>query len=261
MSKAYTDEFLISELHRFVREKGKVPKYGEMSPRNGYPSIGAYRSHFGTHNNALEMAKLPLNQYQNCWQDGTEVCCKCGNYLKQGQSWHTKGLPKGEVMCQRCYDNIHTDYMNGNLDINSSPGRGRAGEILVVKTLGIGKEHDCNLIKWGHKVDLIHKEYKKIDVKTSLLSDKYNKWAFGFNAKKVVDTYICVGLSLTGKYVRHIWVVPNENEIRNKPNLSIYGTFSSIYDNKHWEVDSKPYSDVWQEMIVNYQNDECEIFK
>lgn len=57
-----TDEELLDELHRFVRENGRVPTAPEMSPKFGYPAAGAYVSHFGSFNNALETAGLiPVN--------------------------------------------------------------------------------------------------------------------------------------------------------------------------------------------------------
>ena len=92
-------------------------KYSDMTNKNGYPSAETYKSRFKTWNNALEIANLPLNKTGER-RTGLETCCKCGNYLKQGQHWHTKELPKGEVMCLNCYQNIYRldDYKNGKLD-------------------------------------------------------------------------------------------------------------------------------------------------
>lgn len=60
--KKYSEAELISELHKFVKENGRVPRYVDMNKRNGYISISVYQRHFKTWNNALKCAKLPINQ-------------------------------------------------------------------------------------------------------------------------------------------------------------------------------------------------------
>ena len=186
---------------------------------------------------------------------GLETCCKCGCNREQTLQWYTKGLPKGQVICKNCYKKAQSDYMKGNLNINSSTGRGRSGEILVVKVLNIGKEHDCNRITCGYKVDLIHKEYGKIDVKTVKLIYEYNNWSFKFNAKKEAHTYICIGLNSEGKNVEHVWVVPNKDYIRDLTTLTVYDTHRSLFNRKHYEVDVKPYNNMWKTMKL----DNCKI--
>jgi len=260
MPKRYTDEFLISELHRFVRENGKVPTQSDMQGKFGYPSFWTYHSRFGSFNLALKKSDLKLNHYQRKL-DGTETCSYCGKRADEILNFKQWLYPNDIRYCHQHGDHGVPNYVTGNLDINSSTGRGRTGEILILKTLDIGTEYDCNLISRGYKIDLYHDEYKKIDVKTSLLGDNSNVWYFNINAKKEADTYICVGLSLTGKYIRYIWVVPNEDKIRNLTGLSIYCTPYSLSTHGHWEVDKKQYIKIWQEMIIHYQSGECKIFK
>ena len=251
----HTDEELISELHRFHRENNRVPKASEMTRKNGYPSLQAYITHFKTFNNALIRARLKPNRIHHVGTlDGTEICSYCAKRADEipvFRNWYYD--EKGNRFCDKHGRN--QDYIKGNLDINSTTGLGRAGEILIVKTLKIGDEHDCNRISCGYKFDLYHNKYKKINVKTSLFNYEYNNWTFGFNAKKVANTYICIGLSSDRSIVEHVWVVPNEGYIRNLSGLKIYNTFDSLYNRKHWEVDAKPYNDIWQTMKL----DNCKI--
>ena len=188
--------------------------------------------------------------------DGTETCSYCGRRADEIPNFRQWRLHDYRRYCEQHGANGLRDYVKGNLDINSKVGCGRSGEILVIKTLGIGKEHDCNRISCGHKFDLYHKDYSKIDVKTSLLSNSKNShWKFNLFAKKEVDTYICVGLSFDRNIVEHVWIVPNEGEIRNLNGLVIYNAHVSLSGRSKWEVVVKPYNDMWQTMKL----DNCKI--
>lgn len=48
VSKKYTKEFLIDEFWRFYKENNRYPNSKEMIVKNGYPSIDAYKTHWGT---------------------------------------------------------------------------------------------------------------------------------------------------------------------------------------------------------------------
>ena len=78
----YTDEFLISELHRFVHEHKRIPKAHDMKLTGGYPTHDAYYNHFGSWNNGLKTAGLKINK-TNIHRTGKEICCKCGCSRKQ----------------------------------------------------------------------------------------------------------------------------------------------------------------------------------
>lgn len=264
MSKKYTDEFLISELQRFHRENGRVPTSRDMTPKSGYPTFGTYQYYFGAWNNALEAADLDKNQIHHIETlDGTETCSYCGRRSDEIPHFISWIYHNNVRYCHKHGYNGKgiPDYVTGNLDINSPTGLGRAGEILVAKTLEIADEYDCNRISCGFKIDLYHDEYGKIDVKTSSLNYEYNNWGFGFFAKKDADTYICIGLSYGNKYVQHVWIIPNINDVKNKIGLNIKDTSRSLSNREHWEVLSKPYDDVWQEMIIGYRNGNCKVFK
>jgi len=252
MGKTYTDEFLILELQRFVRENSRAPKKYEMGPKNDYPAIGAYVGHFKTWCNALETAGFKLNQYQNHRQDGTETCAYCNKRADEINNFGAWYYIDGKRYCMKHGQRNNPDYVKGQLDINSAKGLGRAGEILVVKTLGIGKEHDCNRISCGFKFDMYHEEFGKIDVKTALLSYNDNNWGFGFPDKLEIKTFICLGMSSDRSTVEHVWIVPNEGDKRS---FSASDTYRSLSNRKHWEVNSETYDNMWQTMKL----DNCKI--
>ena len=66
----YTKKFLILELQRFHMKRNRVPRYNDMTLKNGYPSGEAYRRHFGTWNDALKLAKLKINKIHPKFKDG-----------------------------------------------------------------------------------------------------------------------------------------------------------------------------------------------
>lgn len=252
MNKAYTDEFLISELYRFYNEKNNVPVAHEMCPNKGYPSNATYANHFGSWNNALINAgfKINLKRYK---LTGTETCSYCekrADEIPNFRCWRYDY--NNNRFCEK--HGQDQDYIKGELDINSSLGLGRAGELLVVNTLKITKEFDCNRISCNFKIDLIHNKFGKIDVKTSSLDYKYHVWDFPFRAKKEADIYICIGLSSNRKNVEHVWFVPNTGKIRNSIGITISDTLRSLHNRKKYEVNNKPYNDIWKSMKLDNCN-------
>lgn len=54
----YKPDFLISELHRFVDEFGRIPITIDFENLEGYPSRKSFSNHFGSFNNALKAAGI-----------------------------------------------------------------------------------------------------------------------------------------------------------------------------------------------------------
>ena len=247
--KKYTDEELISELCRFVEEEGFIPNTYILTTKRGYIPYQSYIARYGSLDNALEIAGLPLNQYHSDSNlDGTEVCCYCGKRADEINGFRSWLYDNGFRYCEE--HRRGPDYIKGTLDVNSATAQGRIGEILVVKVLNINKEHDCNRISCHYKFDLIHEKYGKIDVKTSKLSIK-NMWLFNFKAKKEANTYICIGLSSNRKTVEHVWIVPNEREIKDLKILNIANKHVSLLNNSKWEVDNEPYNIAYHSMSLD----------
>jgi hypothetical protein len=58
----YTDEFLINELHRWVKDNGKVPTTDAWDASSGYPSRLTYQRRFGSWGTVLTMGGYPENR-------------------------------------------------------------------------------------------------------------------------------------------------------------------------------------------------------
>lgn len=251
---AYTKEFLISELQRFYNENGKVPGALDMNTKAGYPYASAYQYHFNSWNNALIEADFEINQ-KHREIDGTETCSYCGKRADEIPNFGCWRYPGDVRYCNQHGQHGIADYVMGDLDINSSKGLGRAGEILVAKTLKIPEEYDCNRKSCHAPTDMYHENYGKIDVKTALFSITRNTWRFKFKAKQESDTYFCVGLSSNRSNVKHVWIVLNKGKIKNLQTFGVYDTYRSLLNRSHWEVDAKPYNDIWKTMKL----DNCKI--
>jgi hypothetical protein len=85
----YTDEFLIAELHRFVKENHRNPIHDDFMNNPEYPSAPTYVVHFGSWNASLERAGLNLNRcynrdpdfliselYRFIEENGRSPCCR-----------------------------------------------------------------------------------------------------------------------------------------------------------------------------------------
>lgn len=246
----YTKEFLISELHRFYDETNRVPVAADMNIKNNYPSAGAYVRYFDSWNNALITAGFEINKRNNRL-DGTETCFYCGKRADEIPNFTSWYYYDGIRYCVQHGGGGLRDYVMGMLDINSAKGLGRAGEILVAKTLKIPEEYDCNRKSCHAPTDMYHENYGKIDVKTSLLSVVSNNWKFTFNPEKDPNTYICIGLSLTRSIVKHVWILPNEGKVKNLQLFGVRNSYKGLENRKRWEVDIKPYNDTWKSMKLN----------
>ena len=60
--KILDEQFLISELQRFVSENNRNPRQIDMFKKNGYPSMNRYLKYFGSWNNALMEAGLEIEK-------------------------------------------------------------------------------------------------------------------------------------------------------------------------------------------------------
>ena len=261
MSKIYTDKFLISELQRFYRENDEAPTQLDMQGKFGYPSFITYISHFGSWNNALEIANLPLNQTRER-RTGLEICSKCGCKKIKNKNWYTKGLAEGEVMCFNCYQKINcfSDYMSGSLDKNSNRAKATISEQVVKNVLNLEERHDCNFAyDFNYPVDLYHKDkYKYINVKDSKLYNRKNHssfWNFNLTQKETPDTYIMLGYDENRKNILHVWVtdaiddfVFNEKTEKLLKIKTVTNIPNSLKEAEPWKVDPKPYNDMLHKM-------------
>ena len=143
----YTDEFLISELHRFYDEFEFVPTQLIMNETNGYLTAYYFVKCFGSWNNALKVAGFKLNQY--CPKlDGTETCSYCGkgaNEIPNFTGWVYHSYIR---YCRKHGGgNGLRDYVIGNLDIKSE-----RAETSWERYSGIKSSELFRLEKWVNKM-------------------------------------------------------------------------------------------------------------
>ena len=212
----YTDESLMSELHRFVNQYGHVPTASTMDATKGYPSSHAYLSHFCTWNNALLNAGYNINR-RYLPIDGHKKCVKCGDL--DTSKWHHD--LQGDLICHACYGQLRSLYTYGKLNPDSNVGIGVIAEKLVSKLLGISPENQCNIeYKFNHAYDLYSDVLGTINVKSSTF--RSNRWSFNLRNACYPDTYVFVAFSDDRKNIDHLWIIPSNNSIvKNKIGLSI----------------------------------------
>lgn len=222
-TKKLSNEFLISELHRYNEEFGEIPTKDKIIANSEYPVATPFQRAFGSWNNALIAAGFSLNQYQDHWQTGDEVCSICGGD-KGKKNWNYD--EKLNKICMNCntklYYKKHKNplYKCGKLNYKSMSAKGLIGELIVQKVLNIEINENLN-DKWGNSYDLYDKKYGKIDVKTStkINGTKNKMWNIGLiNSKKDIiyqkcDTIIILCKSTNEKIIEKVWIIPSYAEI------------------------------------------------
>lgn len=252
-----TREFLISEIQRFYKLNGRVPKRRDMVVGDGYPCIADFINEFGSWNNAVkESGFKTINRIT-----GDEVCIICGT--KKTGCWFYYNNDNDRI-CRTCYDKQHgkekTDYMNGRLDIDSPTGFAFLSQRVVARKLRIETKHDCNCT-YGHNYpgfDLLQlhgEKYGRIQVKTAVIRNKDISllWTFNIGNYLECDTYIMLGFTKNKSDVEKVWVIPSDrNIIIDRDSLQIYlnPKYMGIVAREisKYEVDSRPYNYTYHNM-------------
>jgi len=243
MDKTLDKSSLLIFLCNFVEENGRTPKVSDI---NINPMI--FQKHFGSFNNALLEAKLLFDESRH-GLPGFETCDVCGKFKFKHKDWHYQN---NQRLCTSCCS--HADYKNGCLDPESNTGFGFIGQRVVAKTLGLELKHDCNCsINFGVPYDLYDKaKYGKIDVKSCTFNVKSNNWSFSLHNKKIPDTYVMLGFSYNRGYIRRVWIIDvYSNLMYNKKSFTVTPRYLGLEKNKHLQVDTKPYNDIYHNMSLN----------
>jgi len=119
MKIKYTDDELINDLHRFVKENGRSPRRDDMKYSNGYITCAKYINAFGSWSNALDIANI--GAYRHIY-NGTELCDIC----KSDSTDHWRYIDKQRV-CKKCYtknfksnpkkDKLSLEVVSSELDL------------------------------------------------------------------------------------------------------------------------------------------------
>ena len=246
-------EFLISELHRFVKENGRNPIFDDMGKKSGFPSPRPYIEMFGTWNNTLLEAGLPFNHYQRKL-DGSEVCCNCNK--NPHNIWRYD--MKNNRYCPACF--AGAAYRFGNLDPESTTGLGYIGQVITREALSLPIKNDYNISdNFNSPFDLYDDDkYGEINVKCAKLcqSKIWNNTYWSFNIGDTVkpDYYFMLGLSENKNQVEHVWVVNSDALfIKNKCTAVIANSINGLNKRIEFEDDNELYNNIYHN--INWNND------
>ena len=95
MSTKYTDDFLLGELNRYYAENNTVPIKNKFKASSGYVSSWVIVNRFGSWNNALELANLPVNikQTKNNYWNRDYIIAYTNGYIKKYNKYPNSKAP------------------------------------------------------------------------------------------------------------------------------------------------------------------------
>ena len=243
--RRYDDEFLLNELKRFYNIYGRSPTYNDFVTNKNFPCTNAYQKHFGTWNNALQLAGLNINHMQ-VKLIGNEYCEICKS--KKSSHWYYKNDLR---ICDKCYTG-NRNYLYGRLNPNSTTGIGVITEHVVYTVL-----NDCVKCNtednFCAQYDLISKKYGNINVKSSKIKKVNNEnsfyWQFS-KTSKIPDYYICIGFNKTKTEILKVWIINSKILINTKNRIYISNSEKGLNKFKQFEVDLEPYNNVYQNLDI-----------
>lgn len=245
----FDESFLIDILQVFYEEYGRSPASYELRYFNRSLSIHAFSKVFGSWNNALKEAGVPINNNYS-YYDGTETCSNCGGE-RLGKSWQYKNDKR---LCQSCYDG--SKYKYGELEPKSKLGIHFVSKILVLKYFNA--ETNCKRNEKFDFSNILNIEDKNYRINTSKYSKSHNFWNFKFISNKSIDNYMFIAFSENHEDIEHVWMFPkNAERIINKKNISITKSNYSIEKIKEYELDSEKFNDIYHSLKL----EKCSILK
>lgn len=190
-------------------------------------------------------------------------CCICNNYGTRINStsgspqWHSHICDKKDCaryICDNCWGKSYrcSDFRSGNLDPDSTSGKGFIAEMIVAKTRNL-KNCNIELDNFHATFDLsIDPEYGKLQVKGPSISG--NRWKATFNSiEHNFDHVFVVCMDRHRKHVERVYIVPRSKLIGKKAVL-IYKDWSKIRGISEFEwieeyrVDARPYDDTFHSL-------------
>lgn len=226
--KKYSKEFLILKLKEFF-EKNKIsPLASDFGKDKGLPSWGTYRIHFGSWNNALKEANIPLN-IVHYYTDEYLLNELKRYYNDTGKIPSINGLrnTNNKYPFSDTYINHFDSWKNaikmvGFSSIKNEVEKGRCGEVVVFNSFK-NKEMAMDISGKNSQsyFDGICPNGKIYDVKSSSLNcykstlkNKlyiYDGWGFKFNnkEKEKIEYYFLLGYDKNHEKLINSWMVPS----------------------------------------------------
>jgi len=248
----YTDEELLNYLKEFYNKNGKSPKTINFVNNKDFPGISVYYRRFGSWNNSLKLANLPLNSEHGIIEKGN-YCEICGS----SKTDHWRSL-NGNRVCNLCFRR-NRNFINGLLNPNSNLGLGIISEFIIHKVLNNSIWYNGNIDTFNYKYDIYCEQYGNINVKFSNFKNEKNSWNFKLICKEKPDTYILMAMSFDKLNIDHMWIIPNN--ILTNVSVCISNTEIGLSRFKQYEVDITPYNKVYQNLDIYSLPEFCNLNK
>jgi len=239
----YSKEFLVSEFWRFHKENGRFPLGKEMKAKNGYPDKGVYTKNFGSWTEFLiYIGVLGENGWYKCDEqilidlypsgNKNEIINKLmikrtwGMIIKKANSMDLHILNSDGVYCDKNYDGIKKDYLDG-IELND-----------IAKKYGYNAGSAiCNIV---NKFNIEHKNDRWTKEQIDILKEKYpyEEWDTLVNLLKPFSKdEICQKASkLNIKRENFFWTDNEIDILKDNYNNNIpLNTLSILFPNRTYE--------------------------
>lgn len=180
--------------------------------------------------------------------------CRCGNNLIAGKARreYINGIWTGEWICINCYNKknyLVADFRNGNLDPNSTTGKGYIFEQITCKARGV---KNLNIENDNFDTPIDHSrdhEYGIIQTKGAIIS--YGIWYYNLEGEifKEFDNLIVYCMDINTKKVERVYIVPWE-EVVTRSSITIRKNPKRPTDiwYEQYRVDERHYNEVYRNM-------------
>lgn len=163
--------------------------------------------------------------------------------------------------CNIKYQKKKTDCRNGNLDPNSSAGKGYISEILVAKFLGIKTCFDLTGNFNYPRYDMFeHEDWGVINVKGSIPTHKGNMSYLTFNTCRNTrpDFFFCIGYDENRKHVESVHIIPNEHYV-----CTIRGINIPCRGNSKWDKFKETEDEIkkWDDLFHTLKLEDCPVLR
>ena len=166
-------------------------------------------------------------------------------------NWHEEFRVDDIVQYQKVFkivknkSQISKNYIDNDQDYMSNTEKGDICEDIVRMTINAEISVDI-------RYDLIHKEYKKIEVKGSDYHSRHKKWHVGYINSVKFNTLFVVCMNNNFEEVQRVYIIPKE-DVGNVSGIAIFENPSIDGWYKKFRVkDIKPYQEACKKVLKNY---------